>query len=223
MGGGSSSSNPVLAEATTANAFKAYDVASVSTYFPSFLAKIYDDISNSGNSGKLECADGGTVDVEYYQFDADVPTSELLPVKHVFSSCKMHIGSYIITLDGTTRMARTASKEQIVGFAKEGFSFKVANSPDITYKNFPLQSDDAFTIAVAQGLAQGDRGSFFGVAYIGNSEQVEIHSALHEKTLGDVLFTGSFLNAVNIQIDDSPIINGVFYCQEMKMENFKSI
>ena len=203
--GSSSSPKPVLAEATTANAFKAYEVASVSTYLPSFMAKIYDDINNSGNNGKLECVGGGTIDVEYFQFDESAPVSDFSPVKHIFRNCIMHSGSYNITLNGTIRSVDLG--KSILSFVKEGFSFKIDDLIDITYKNFPLKIDNTFV----GRMAKGDKGSFFVINYIQNSEIMKVFSEFYEKTLRDVLFSGTFVNAVNLQFeDDAPKANGVY-------------
>jgi len=137
-----------LGEATTANAFKAYDVLSVATFLPSFVTKLRHVIANDGVDKITNCNVSGSINVSYEYPNTSngiIPTygvnfEDIVGV-YYFDKCMINVSGNDIYLDGELQNVRYKFDKNLHQFQvsiKDGFVFKQSNpneQSDLTYRD----------------------------------------------------------------------------------------
>jgi len=204
-GGGSSSPEPVLAEATTANAFKAYNALSVSTYLPSFIAKLRPVIANNGVDDTFTCNVSGSIDVSYEYPNASKGVTPAYGANlddiigtYRFNKCTLDINGNDIYLDGILNNINFSNDvfESLIAVVVDGFIFRQKNpneETDITY-------------------LKPDEGSAYisSMQYVGHGLEYICNTKFRENRLGDI-------GAYSVKVGDNRdgfytnIVKGIYY------------
>jgi len=204
-GGGESSPESILEEATTANAFKAYDMLSTSTYLPSFLAKLRHVIANDGVDKMTNCNTSGSVNVTYQYTDTTkVPVygenMDDIIGTYSFKQCVINLGDNEIYLDGNINQVRFMQGKTdltlLSADISKGFIFRQKNprqETDITYTDVSTESASTF-------LASNNQ-DYYADYYIASS--------FREKKLGDAYVKATIGRNVDGYYGD--VISGIYY------------
>jgi hypothetical protein len=205
-GGGSSAffppSTPILAEATTENAFKAYDAMSVSTYLPSLYASLYNRLTNGGSEGEYSCTNDGSISVKFLKLPPDATLENSILLKYLgsyeFHNCRLNAGDSEVLLDGkiiSYFVSIDNEADGLTGYIKSGFKFEIKNNVKLTYKSFPFEDISP----VMKYFKEDGKGSYFNIMYPKNGGVITSHFASYtEENLGDILYSGSFSNTLEM-------------------------
>lgn len=204
-GGGSSSPEPVLAEATTANAFKAYDALSVSTYLPSFIAKLRPVIANNGVDNTFTCNVSGSIDVSYEYPNASKGVTPVYGANwddiigtYRFNKCTLDLNDNDIYLNGTLKNIKFRNDvfENLIAVVVDGFIFRQNNSNEETDMTY----------------IKPDKGSAYisSMQYVDHGLEYICNTKFREKRLGDI-------GAYGVMIGDNRdgfytnVVKGIYY------------
>ncbi len=204
-GGGSSAPKQVLGEATTANAFKAYDVMSVATYLPSFVTKLQTTIANDGVDAVSNCNVSGKVSVSYGYNSKDAvygENSDDIIGTYLFDKCTINLSGNDIYLNGTLNNVTFVSKRSESGYNL--FFAEISDGFVFSQKN-PNQE----TNLVYEDLSKGNASAFLASYNQGNFMEYSIVSTFNEKNLGNAYIKITVGENKNKYYADMP--DGVYY------------
>ncbi len=203
-GTGATKSEPILANASTSNALKTYDVLAVSTYMPSFLTKLRHIIANDGVAASTNCNTSGSIEVMY-----DYPNAQsgVLPVyganasdvkgTYNFLKCTIKLSGNTIYLNGTLQDVTYKTNLNIfTARIKDGFIFTQTNPNEQIEMVYKTRADEKRSYFA----------SFYknehGVSYV-------LHTRFVEKNLNDVSTKLSLGDNKDGYYTDVP--KGIFY------------
>ena len=140
-GGGGGSDTPSIAEATTRNAFAAYDALGVSTYLPSLMMHLIPYVDNDGVDATSNCNGGGSIDVAFNYPSGttsdEYGTTNTIEATYTFHGCTLLLNANKIYLNGKL-LYLTYAHNMISAGIEKGFVYKVDGAEtkaDISYKS----------------------------------------------------------------------------------------
>ena len=181
------------AEVSFDNGFKAYDIASVSSFTPSIILDIHQKISSE--DGLYSCENGTTVKKSTIVNDTLVHIDE-----YNFDNCTLTINGSSNLLYGTAyiQTVNSQSGETLyIGLIEDGFRYQMLYSDksiDLTYKKANY-IDKAVIDGDSFVEAEGSGFEYSTYTYDDKNLSLLLNfSKFYETTLGDVSFTGMFAN-----------------------------